>query len=128
MSSFATPLSGLTASTDALDIVGNNLANLNTTGYKDSTVSFYDLLSQSIGGEPFRSAAAFPQRTARASSIKDPSSRLAARSTRPSKATDCSSFRTTVATSCIRAPEISNWMQKAIWSPAMVNSYKAGAV
>jgi len=50
MSSFATPLSGLTASTDALDIVGNNLANLNTTGYKDSTVSFYDLLSQSIGG------------------------------------------------------------------------------
>jgi flagellar hook protein FlgE len=50
MSSFSTPLSGLTASTDALDIVGNNLANLNTTGYKDSTVSFYDLLSQSIGG------------------------------------------------------------------------------
>ena len=50
MSSFATPLSGLVASTDALDIVGNNLANLNTTGYKDSTVSFYDLLSQSIGG------------------------------------------------------------------------------
>jgi len=50
MSSFATPLSGLTAATDALDIVGNNLANLNTTGYKDSTVSFYDLLSQSIGG------------------------------------------------------------------------------
>ncbi|HLG96560.1 MAG TPA: flagellar hook protein FlgE [Bryobacteraceae bacterium] len=50
MSSFATPLSGLTASTDALDIVGNNLANLNTTAYKDSTVSFYDLLSQSIGG------------------------------------------------------------------------------
>jgi len=50
MSSFATPLSGLTAASDALDIVGNNLANLNTTGYKDSTVSFYDLLSQSIGG------------------------------------------------------------------------------
>ncbi len=50
MSSFSTPLSGLTAATDALDIVGNNLANLNTTGYKDSTVSFYDLLSQSIGG------------------------------------------------------------------------------
>lgn len=50
MSSFATPLSGLTAATDALDIVGNNLANLNTVGYKDSTVSFYDLLSQSIGG------------------------------------------------------------------------------
>ncbi len=50
MSSFSTPLSGLTAASDALDIVGNNLANMNTTGYKDSTVSFYDLLSQSIGG------------------------------------------------------------------------------
>ena len=50
MSSFATPLSGLTASTDALDIVGNNLANLNTTAYKESTISFYDLLAQSIGG------------------------------------------------------------------------------
>ncbi len=50
MSSFSIPLSGLTSSTDALDIVGNNLANLNTTGYKNSSVSFYDLLSQSIGG------------------------------------------------------------------------------
>lgn len=50
MSSFSTPLSGLTAASDALDIVGNNLANLNTTGYKDTTVSFYDLLQQSIAG------------------------------------------------------------------------------
>src|SRR5271166_4890330 len=50
MSSFSTPLSGLTAASDALDIVGNNLANLNTTGYKDTTISFYDLLQQSIAG------------------------------------------------------------------------------
>src|SRR5581483_11744640 len=48
--SFSIALSGLTADTAALDIVGNNLANLNTTGYKTSTVSFYDLLAQSIGG------------------------------------------------------------------------------
>lgn len=48
--SFSIALSGLTADTAALDIVGNNLANLNTTGYKDSTASFYDLLSQSAGG------------------------------------------------------------------------------
>jgi len=48
--SFSIALSGLTADTEALDVVGNNLANLNTTGYKDSTVSFYDLLSQSAGG------------------------------------------------------------------------------
>jgi flagellar hook protein FlgE len=48
--SFSIALSGLTADTAALDIVGNNLANLNTTGYKDSTAAFYDLLSQSAGG------------------------------------------------------------------------------
>ena len=50
MSSFSTPLSGLTAASDALDIVGNNLANLNTTGYKNTTVEFFDLLQQSIAG------------------------------------------------------------------------------
>jgi flagellar hook protein FlgE len=48
--SFSIALSGLTADTDALDIVGNNLANLNTTGYKNTTASFYDLLAQSAGG------------------------------------------------------------------------------
>lgn len=50
MSSFSIALSGLTADSDALDVVGNNLANLNTTGFKDSTISFYDLLQQSIAG------------------------------------------------------------------------------
>lgn len=48
--SFSIALSGLTADTDALDIVGNNLANLNTTGYKNTTASFYDLLAQTAGG------------------------------------------------------------------------------
>jgi flagellar hook protein FlgE len=50
MSSFSIALSGLSADSDALDVVGNNLANLNTTGYKDSTVSFYDLLQESVAG------------------------------------------------------------------------------
>lgn len=50
MSSFSVPLSGLNAANTALDIVGNDLANLSTTGYKNNTVSFYDLVSQSIGG------------------------------------------------------------------------------
>jgi flagellar hook protein FlgE len=50
MSSFAIALSGLTADSAALDVVGNNLANLNTTGFKDSNVSFYDLLQQSVAG------------------------------------------------------------------------------
>src|SRR6202167_3114216 len=50
MSSFSIALSGLTADSAALDVVGNNLANLNTTGYKNSDVSFYDLLQQSVAG------------------------------------------------------------------------------
>ena len=50
MSSFAIALSGLTADSAALDVVGNNLANLNTTGYKNNTVSFYDLLQSSVAG------------------------------------------------------------------------------
>src|ERR1700691_2364030 len=49
MPSFATALSALNADTTAIDVVGNNLANLNTPGFKASTVSFYDLVTQSIG-------------------------------------------------------------------------------
>lgn len=47
---FSTALSGLSAHGTAIDVVGNNLANLNTVGYKGSNVSFRDLVSQSIGG------------------------------------------------------------------------------
>lgn len=47
--SFSTALTGLAASAVGVDVVGNNLANLNTTGYKASTVSFYDLVAQSLG-------------------------------------------------------------------------------
>jgi len=43
--SFSIALSGLNADKTALDVVGNNLANLNTTGFKGSTVSFHDLVS-----------------------------------------------------------------------------------
>lgn len=49
MASFSTALSGLNANTTAIDVVGNNLANLNTDGFKASTVSFYDLVTESIG-------------------------------------------------------------------------------
>jgi flagellar hook protein FlgE len=48
--SFSTALTGLNAMTDAIDVVGNNLANLNTTGYKDNRVSFQELISESIAG------------------------------------------------------------------------------
>ena len=47
--SFSTALSALNAHTTAIDVVGNNLANLNTNGFKTSVVSFYDLVTQSLG-------------------------------------------------------------------------------
>ncbi len=46
--SFSTSLSALQATSTAVDVVGNNLANLSTTGYKASSVSFHDLVSQSL--------------------------------------------------------------------------------
>ena len=47
--SFQTALSGLNATSTAIDVTGNNLANLNTTGFKESSVSFLDLVTQSFG-------------------------------------------------------------------------------
>ncbi len=47
--SFSTALSALNACSTAVDVVGNNLANLNTNGFKASAVSFYDLVTQSLG-------------------------------------------------------------------------------
>ncbi len=47
--SFSTALSALSALSTAVDVVGNNLANLNTPGFKASAVSFHDLVTQSLG-------------------------------------------------------------------------------
>lgn len=47
--SFSTALSALSAHSTAVDVVGNNLANLNTAGFKASAVSFHDLVTQSLG-------------------------------------------------------------------------------
>jgi flagellar hook protein FlgE len=47
--SFSTALSALSATSTAIDVVGNNLANLNTPGFKTSVVSFHDLVTQSLG-------------------------------------------------------------------------------
>jgi flagellar hook protein FlgE len=46
MSSFYTPLSGLIAETTALDVVGDNLANMNTQGFKSNTVTFEDAMNE----------------------------------------------------------------------------------
>src|SRR5208337_3680689 len=49
MPNFSIPLSGLDASNSALNTISNNLANLNTTGYKDTTVNFQDMFYQLLG-------------------------------------------------------------------------------
>jgi flagellar hook protein FlgE len=47
--SFSTALSALSATSTAIDVVGNNLANMNTPGFKTSQVEFRDLVTQSLG-------------------------------------------------------------------------------
>src|SRR5260221_5313101 len=47
--SFSAALSALSAHATAIDVIGNNLANLNTPGFKASVVSFHDLVTQSLG-------------------------------------------------------------------------------
>ena len=47
--SFASALSALSAQAIAVDVVGNNLANVNTPGFKNSTVYFRDLVTQAMG-------------------------------------------------------------------------------
>ncbi|HEX5433939.1 MAG TPA: flagellar hook protein FlgE [Candidatus Angelobacter sp.] len=58
MPSFSIPLSGLTADSTALSAIANNLANQNTTGYKDVRVQFSDLFYQNLGttgsGDPIQ--------------------------------------------------------------------------
>jgi flagellar hook protein FlgE len=58
MSTFAIPLSGLEASSDALNVISNNLANLNTDGFKSQTLNFGDIFSQIQGisgnGDPLQ--------------------------------------------------------------------------
>jgi flagellar hook protein FlgE len=49
MPSFSIPLSGLTASSDELSTIANNLANMNTVGYKATSTQFQDLLYQNLG-------------------------------------------------------------------------------
>ncbi|MGD0798372.1 MAG: flagellar hook protein FlgE [Acidobacteriaceae bacterium] len=49
MPSFSIALTGLEANGVALDTIGNNLANLNTTAFKDQTTTFSDLFYQNIG-------------------------------------------------------------------------------
>src|SRR3954462_15929272 len=46
----STALSALNANSTAVAVVGNDLANLNTTGYKTTQIAFQDLMAESMGG------------------------------------------------------------------------------
>jgi flagellar hook protein FlgE len=53
----ASSLSGLTAAATAIDIVGNNIANSQTIGFKASKARFADVLAASLPGAPQASLA-----------------------------------------------------------------------
>lgn len=43
-------ISGLNTSSTEMDVIGNNIANANTVGYKSSRVTFREMLSQTVHG------------------------------------------------------------------------------
>jgi flagellar hook protein FlgE len=49
MASFFIPLTGLSADSTALNTIANDLANMNTTGFKAQSVNFADLFYQQLG-------------------------------------------------------------------------------
>ena len=122
-------LSALTADSTAIDVVGNNLANLNTTGFKASQVNFEDMMSQSMGvgtdssdvgmgvGQVYHQSELQPrdghlhQRLVR---CRHPGRRLLRRE----------GLRTIPR--YIRAPETSKWMRMAIWSRLEATTYRDG--
>jgi flagellar hook protein FlgE len=50
LTSLYTAVSGMNANGTALEVIGDNIANLNTTGFKNSRVTFGDVLSQTVSG------------------------------------------------------------------------------
>src|SRR5580698_9644758 len=58
MSAFSIPLSGLATSSSSLNVIANNLANLNTDGYKNESLNFADVFNQlqtvSGNGDPIQ--------------------------------------------------------------------------
>jgi flagellar hook protein FlgE len=49
-SSFYSALSGLDSSATAMQVIGDNIANMHTTAFKGSTAHFEDILGQSLSG------------------------------------------------------------------------------
>ena len=49
-SAFYSSLSGLSTNANALNVIGNNLSNINTVGFKGSSTTFRDIFSTSLTG------------------------------------------------------------------------------
>src|ERR1035438_4397699 len=49
-SAFYSGLSGLASNANALNVVGNNLSNINTVGFKGSSATFSDIFSSTLSG------------------------------------------------------------------------------
>jgi len=57
LTSFYTALSGIGANSQAINVIGNNLANINTTAFKGSRTNFMELLggiSYASNGNPIQ--------------------------------------------------------------------------
>ncbi len=50
MSSLYSGVSGLSVHQTKMDVIANNIANVNTVGYKSSRVTFSDFFSQTVSG------------------------------------------------------------------------------
>lgn len=58
MKSLDSGVSGLRAFQTEMDVIGNNIANVDTTGYKSSRITFAEMLSQQVGGSGTSSGSA----------------------------------------------------------------------
>ncbi|MBQ1415811.1 MAG: flagellar hook-basal body complex protein, partial [Selenomonas sp.] len=50
MRSLFSGVAGLKGHQTRMDVIGNNIANVNTTGFKSSRVTFADTLNQTVSG------------------------------------------------------------------------------
>ena len=50
-SAMFTGVSGLLSNAEAINVIGNNLANVNTVGFKSGRMLFSDMLSANIGND-----------------------------------------------------------------------------
>ncbi len=50
LSSFFSGISGLIANSSSINVVGNNIANVNTVGFKGARATFEDVLYQTVNG------------------------------------------------------------------------------